>query len=173
MQFTFTQRWLVVKRYNVISNKIFYDKGKTMNLILHIGSGKTGSSALQTFLALNSNLLSSYDIYYPEHSSFLNAKKGFISSGNISISKNKSRWEKYIDKKAVDISYNSLLFSSEALLKAILSDPNKILYLNKKYTLTLVMYIRNPLDHLFSSFGSSIFILWSKRQKRWSNKKNI
>jgi len=56
-----------------------------MNLYLHIGHGKTGSSALQSFLALNSNLLENYRIEYPEHASFENAINGKISSGNLPL----------------------------------------------------------------------------------------
>ncbi len=64
------------------------------NLYLHIGHGKTGSSSLQTFLALNKDNLKEYGIFYPEHVSFSNAEKGFITSGNLTLDNN---WVKYID----------------------------------------------------------------------------
>jgi hypothetical protein len=54
-------------------------------IILHVGHGKTGSSYLQSCLALNSKQLSSNGIFYPYHSSFKTAKTGEVSSGNGSI----------------------------------------------------------------------------------------
>ncbi|MCC4288865.1 hypothetical protein [Vreelandella aquamarina] len=125
-----------------------------MNLILHIGHGKTGSSALQSFLALNSDILKKYNIDYPPHASFQNAKKGFISSGNLPLVDN--FWDEYINKKALSSTADSLLFSNESLIHKILSHPEKIEALNEKYKLILVMYVRNPLDHIFSSYGQQV-----------------
>jgi len=56
-----------------------------LKLTLHIGHGKTGTSALQSFLALNENLLLEYGICYPKNYTFDAAKKGYISSGNLEI----------------------------------------------------------------------------------------
>ena len=37
-----------------------------MELIIHIGTHKTGTSSLQTFLATNRSVLIKHGIYYPE-----------------------------------------------------------------------------------------------------------
>lgn len=125
-----------------------------MNLILHIGHGKTGSSALQSFLALNSDVLRKYNVDYPPHASFENAKKGYISSGNLPLGDN--FWDEYINQKALSTTADSLLFSNESLIHKILSHPPKVEALNEKYKLILVMYVRNPLDHIFSSYGQQV-----------------
>lgn len=125
-----------------------------MNLILHIGHGKTGSSALQSFFALNADELKNHNIDYPEHVSFDNAVKGHISSGNLPLGNNS--WDEYIDKKALASKSETILFSNESLIHKIISHPEKAEFLSKKYNLTLVMYVRNPLDHLFSSYGQQV-----------------
>ncbi len=125
-----------------------------MNIYLHIGHGKTGSSALQSFFALNVNLLSKYDVLYPEHTSFSHAKKGFVSSGNLPMVNN--NWDKYIQKTASEIDQSNLLFSKESLMSRILTNPEKILTLKEKYNLTLILYVRDPLDHIFSSYGQRV-----------------
>ena len=51
-------------------------------IILHIGHGKTGTSYLQSCLALNRQKLLDIGIDYPEDRSFKSAKKGEITSGN-------------------------------------------------------------------------------------------
>ncbi len=126
-----------------------------MDLYLHIGHGKTGSSALQSFFALNTRLLSEYGIVYPEHISFSNAKKGYISSGNLPAPN--TDWNKYISNIASKMNHDgSLLFSQETLIFRILKDPEKLLSLKEKYNLVLILYVRDPLDHVFSSYGQHI-----------------
>ena len=53
-------------------------------MILHIGLGKCGSSSLQSFFALNNEILSSLGINYPvlERDSFEKARKGEVTAGN-------------------------------------------------------------------------------------------
>ena len=57
-----------------------YDKTFLDNipLILHVGTRKTGSSALQRFLCKNEDLLKQHDIYYPPHG----INENGISSGH-------------------------------------------------------------------------------------------
>ncbi|MEA2016940.1 MAG: hypothetical protein U9N59_00710 [Campylobacterota bacterium] len=124
-----------------------------MKLTLHIGTQKTGSSALQSFFALNSDLLADYDILYPEHSSFSSAKIGEVSSGNLPSGANE--WINYIEKLPKDESKH-ILFSNEVLFNHIFSSHENFISLHKKNDLTLIMYVRNPLDHLFSSYGQHI-----------------
>ena len=51
------------------------------NLILHIGHPKTGSSYIQSFLALNENELKQ-GLFYPLSKNNIEAKKGFVTNGN-------------------------------------------------------------------------------------------
>lgn len=124
-----------------------------MNLFLHVGHGKTGSSALQSFLAINRDLLLSYGIDYPKGGAFDNAKKGYISSGNIPNPRAVKLTE-YIEN------YNgissTLLFSSEALMSVFREAPGELRSLNKKYNLIVILYVRNPIDYCFSAYGQSV-----------------
>lgn len=124
-----------------------------MKLTLHIGTQKTGSSALQSFLALNSDLLAEYDILYPKHPSFSSARKGEVTSGNLPSEVN--GWIDYIGKLPKGRSEH-ILFSNEVLFNYIFSSHENFVSLHKKYDLTLIMYVRNPLDHLFSSYGQHV-----------------
>lgn len=51
-------------------------------LLLHIGMGKTGSSALQVALVHNRESLAAAGVRYPEHASDVRARKGRAGSGN-------------------------------------------------------------------------------------------
>ena len=51
-------------------------------LILHIGHRKTGSSAIQSWLAVNGASLGGAGFAYPEHASFSEAQKGRVTQGN-------------------------------------------------------------------------------------------
>lgn len=51
-------------------------------LLLHIGMGKTGSSALQVALVHNREALAAAGVRYPEHASDVRARKGRAGSGN-------------------------------------------------------------------------------------------
>ena len=51
-------------------------------LTIHLGHPKTGSSFIQTFLALNIDLLNEFGINYPFKGNLPNAKKGYMVNGN-------------------------------------------------------------------------------------------
>ena len=53
------------------------------NIILHIGHGKTGSSYIQSSLALSVGRLREAGIEYPEVTPLTSAKQGGISSGKL------------------------------------------------------------------------------------------
>ena len=57
---------------------IYKVKRKNLRTIIHIGTPKTGTSAIQKFFVGKKELLSSQGFYYPEHSVDVNG----ISSGN-------------------------------------------------------------------------------------------
>ena len=58
-----------------------YDLGQR-SLLLHLGMGKTGSSALQVALVRNRSLLASHGVSYPAHESDPIASSGGVTSGN-------------------------------------------------------------------------------------------
>ena len=82
-------------------------------IILHIGHGKTGTSYLQSCLALNRQKLLDIGIDYPEDRSFTSAKKGEITSGNpAQFFNNYLNIESITDKETI-------LFSNEGFYETL------------------------------------------------------
>lgn len=118
-------------------------------VILHIGHGKTGSSYLQSSLALSRDFLYKVGYDYPNHPSLLNAKNGNITSGNISIDK---YWDQYILKKVAQSKCENIIFSSEHLFGQAVNSWIQFSQLNKFVDLKLILFIRDPLEHLASLY---------------------
>tara|TARA_Y100001978_G_scaffold41570_1_gene37094 strand:- start:371 stop:1327 length:957 start_codon:yes stop_codon:yes gene_type:complete len=132
-------------------------------IILHIGHGKTGSSYLQSCLALNRKKLLDLGIDYPEDLSFKSAKKGEITSGNPSqFFNNHLNIESITDKEII-------LFSNEGFYGTLnhLRAETKLKSFNhlkffEKYSnkLKVILYTRNLFSHFFS--------IWAQQVKRSS-----
>lgn len=124
---------------------------KSQTIILHVGHGKTGSSFLQSCLALNREKLKEYGISYPFHESFARATAGLVTSGN----------GKNFLKSIQDIGDTSskLLFSSEHLFPSLVGRDsiafNDLLEENK-FQFEIIIYTRNLFEHLFSRWGQAI-----------------
>ncbi len=63
-------------------------------VILHVGHGKTGSSALQSSLVLSSEALAKAGIFYPPSLSDARAMKGEVSSGNVALPMLEDRYQR-------------------------------------------------------------------------------
>lgn len=131
-------------------------------IILHIGQGKTGTSAIQSFLALNTVGLKSSGIAYPHHKSFDRARRGGISSGNF---RRTQEYDEKIIKRIRKYSESKILFSSEFLLNLISGDPDRLENLKKSFEVELILFVRDPIEGLVSSYGQSV--------KRGGNYKEI
>ena len=83
-------------------------------IILHIGHGKTGSSYLQSFLALNIDKLLDLGIDYPQDPSFEKAKIGEITSGNPSVF-----FKNYLNLESIT-DQEKILFSNEAFVRKLI-----------------------------------------------------
>ena len=123
------------------------------NLIIHVGFGKTGSSYIQSALALNQKQLKKNSIYYPDHPRSSAASQGEITSGNISPAldldanaKKAARWTLC----------NSLLYSNEGLFGDLHKNQERYRELNKKFRLHIILYIRNPLSHAISCYQQTV-----------------
>lgn len=118
-------------------------------IILHVGHGKTGTSALQSSFALSIDALADAGIHYPDHRDLVNAAEGKITSGNIvakSLLKTASA--------ALASKDRAVLFSNEMLFHDIVTDENLLVNLMKVgVPVTVVLYIRNPLQHVISLYG--------------------
>ena len=91
------------------------------NLIVHIGHGKTGTSYIQSVLALNIELLSSLGITYPDFGRIMTlARSGNVTAGHsniFSLSSGSSDCEYYPDDLPFD-GRDTLLLSGEFLFRS-------------------------------------------------------
>ncbi len=116
-------------------------------LILHIGHGKTGSSFIQSMLALNAETLKD-EFHYPYHKSFEYATKGHISSGNGSL----------LFSEVWDLnSHKITLFSEENFFKKLIGDcKSHFQLICNKYDVKVLLYSRNILDYFYSAWGQGV-----------------
>lgn len=117
-----------------------------MTCIIHIGHGKTGSSALQTKLARSAEQLTAHGYVYPDHESADAAKKGLITSGNGLLLLDSSH---VIQPNSIYSNENLFFalmrgYELETLLKRLPDDP------------VFVMYTRDLFSYSVSSWGQFI-----------------
>lgn len=117
---------------------------KSNKAIVHIGHGKTGSSAIQSYLAKHRDDLADYDIRYPFHRSIAWAKEGQVSSGNGRL---------VLD--TIDAGKHDL-YSDETLCARLKDD--HIAYLHSCYPggVKFLCYTRDFFDHAISAWGQNI-----------------
>ena len=128
-------------------------------LYLHIGCGKTGSSALQNWLYQNANILETNDFYYPIHN--LKLKTDYdITAGNGTL-----LYQAIINDNLENFLINlfscnqkNVLLSSEVFQRLDAKNINSLLILcNKlKVELKVIVYIRNVYEKLYSSYMQQI-----------------
>jgi hypothetical protein len=138
----------------------------TERIYLHVGHGKTGSSYLQSCLALSIKNLRAYGIMYPLSSRDLErATSGLVTSGNI-----------YPDAQSVEgvvelldgDDGKSLLLSSEALFRTLFR--NVLTEIRGSYPraeISVLLFLRNPLSNAASSFQE--FVKQGKTDKGFSS----
>lgn len=121
-------------------------------IILHVGHGKTGTSALQTSFALSVDALTQAGIHYPNHRDLANAAEGKITSGNIVA---KSLFKTAAD--AITKTDGAVLFSNEMLFHDIVTDEKLLVKLmGLGAPVTVILYIRNPMQHAISLYGQMV-----------------
>ena len=118
-------------------------------IVLHIGHGKTGSSYLQSCLALNRDKLLALGIHYPWHRSFAKATAGSITSGN------GANFLKLLP--GLNTESEIVVFSSEFLFANLLASTQfKDLLNSEKYRIEVLLYTRNLFEMKFSSWGQAV-----------------
>ncbi|NHK29526.1 hypothetical protein FF098_016575 [Parvularcula flava] len=126
---------------------------------LHVGHGKTGSSFLQSALALSADRLAQGHILYPDlTNSFAAAKAGRITSGNIHVDKSPLiEFIRQADKNNPgDL---PLLFSNEMTFGYMLrpESPERLKkIIEEGYELKVLCFTRNPLDHAVSLYQQTV-----------------
>lgn len=126
---------------------------------LHVGHGKTGSSFLQSCLAMSIATLQGAKIHYPDlTNSFAAARAGRITAGNIHSGK-MSLGDKVAELDAKLPSDHAILFSHEELFAFMMrweAKPFLDLVASEAYTLHLLCFIRDPLDHAASLYQQTV-----------------
>jgi hypothetical protein len=125
-------------------------------LVLHVGHDKTGSSMIQSVLALSADVMAKQGICYPEFATFDSARRGEISSGNLdSLQPDlKSNWKRAV---ADDPGATAVLFSNEGLFRRharVAADIRDIQ--SRGVAVESIVVIRDPLDHAVSLFGQGL-----------------
>jgi len=118
-----------------------------MSLILHVGHGKTGTSAIQTWLANNRALLLEEGIHYPGEESDANALAGKINSGN---RRSFERMTQFDD--------HTYLFSNENFFHDITTQTavgEKIIQHSAQVD-KVIIFTRDLFGMLYSSWGQSV-----------------
>ncbi len=121
-------------------------------ILLHIGTPKTGTSALQNFFLTNKELLAEVDIYYPEHKVDTNG----VSSGNGTLLFNAAKKSFIEDGKQIikdlinETSLGSILLSSEGFYRY----PEELH--NIVGDATIIVYFREQSTRMLSSYNQSV-----------------
>ncbi|UOK69810.1 hypothetical protein [Ancylobacter polymorphus] len=124
-----------------------------MAVIIHIGLHKTGSSAIQQFLALNASALGSQGVFYaptmpewPNHSPLADAFR---------IGQDSSLGERLLEDLLRRSQGRELLISSEMFCEPQI-EASRFLDLLGDQKKKVIAYIRHPCDIVLSAFGERV-----------------
>lgn len=126
-------------------------------LVLHVGMPKTGSSVIQSSLALSRNHLAAAGIHYPQHWSDDAAVAGFVTSGNIDIDEGTSLRDIFLREMAhVPPTIHTVLFSNEIMSRALLANPQILRDVRDVADVLVLSFVRNPVEWLASTYGQFV-----------------
>lgn len=123
-------------------------------IVLHIGQGKTGTSAVQSALARNHELLKGGGILYPDHPSAEQARAGHVMSGNLDP-------ENWFEGQVIPIvaaapAYATYIFSSEHLFRRMdefLAAEGRY---RDRYDFEILLAVRSPIETLPSVYQQAV-----------------
>ena len=123
-------------------------------VILHIGYGKTGSSAIQSALARNHDLLKTAGILYPEHETSDQARRGEITSGNLDP-------ENWFEGQVIPIARAAegcatILFSNENIFQSFDQFLDRHGVYADEFVFEIILFVREPFEKLNSAFQQSV-----------------
>lgn len=131
-------------------------------LFLHIGAGKTGTSALQTHFSLNREVLMAHHCYYPKSQNDMHAQNFKVTSGNAIVlgellrdrNCSEEQIKRLISHYVQDAEGRDILLSSEVLepYHAACAQKLKRIVEGYGYELVVIYYVRALADHLVSSY---------------------
>lgn len=125
-------------------------------VFIHIGHGKTGTSATQTALARSHIKLKEFGFCYPEHPSFKLALKGRISSGNIDGSRKEWFEEQLLPAVLHENSDHTFIFSNENIFWKIEKLFNAAPQLESEIKFHVILVVRDPFEMLSSAYIQAV-----------------
>ncbi len=129
-------------------------------LYLHIGMGKTGTSAIQYFLYENRERLLKQNIHYPITEGYFIDKDNDVTSGNADVIINHILNEEYdeiFEYIELLLKDNNVLISSELLVYYFGKNIDLFYDIVEKFNATVILYIRKQ-DEFFNSLVNQ----WTK-----------
>lgn len=127
------------------------------HVTFHVGMPKTGSSYLQTMLALNQKALRSAGYWFPSGRSFEKQLDGRVQAGNLDLSDLRDSIEKLVNECPKDC--HTLLISSEGLFSRLATSDlpwEQIARSVGKRTANFVCFVRDPLPLSTSSYQQGV-----------------
>ncbi|MCH2093813.1 MAG: hypothetical protein MK160_01730 [Rhodobacteraceae bacterium] len=116
-------------------------------LILHIGIHKTGSSYIQSSLALSRDNLDRNGIFYPDNKTAERARAGHVTAGNLSTQGN---WTQDILDITDAFEGPALLFSAEGLSRELVPRWDDLRPVFARFHLKIIAFCRDPVSQVLS-----------------------
>jgi len=130
-----------------------------LNLILHVGIHKTGTTAIQSFLSLNKELLKKHGFYFPQVDCIVENKPYHLREAL--LINNRHEYEEIINRiitSAKDANCHTVILSDEDFQIFAHKGNNNLGILKHFFNVELLMYIRRQDRYSESAYGFSI--LW-------------
>jgi hypothetical protein len=125
-------------------------------VFLHIGHGKTGTSATQTALARLHPQLRERGLCYPEHPSFAGAAKGLISSGNVNGSEGDWFSQQVLTAIRDTPQYDRFMFSNEHLFWVMEGFFAALPKIRDELDCHVLLAVRDPSEMLSSAYMQAV-----------------
>lgn len=134
------------------------DAAQRPKVFLHIGHGKTGTTATQNLLTLKAPELRARGICYPEVRARSEAEEGRITSGNLGFRDSAEPWvrDRILRAMADAPGCPAYVFSNEVVFWSILPQLPALAELSARCDLTVVLVLREPVDMLKSVYSQMI-----------------
>lgn len=131
---------------------------KKPTIFLHIGHGKTGTSATQHLLAAHADRLADLGICYPKHPNSTAAEMGQISSGNLVWSPGVTTWfdATVLPTIAQSPGFSGYVFSSENMFWTLGAQIPAMLQASDRFEFKIVLAVRDPLEMELSAYGQQV-----------------
>ena len=138
-------------------------------LYIHIGTPKTGTTALQLFLDANRNVLEKKGIYYPDSKKYdiTMATQKYVSAGNYAwlVLGNRENNVKII--KEFLQNHDTILLSSERIWGEIIDKSawlKEIKSISENVNIIIIVYLRRQVDYLESLYNETVRVVQNKNK---------